>query len=244
MTGSHIGLAPLILALCACSTPFGYSLEQRGGSDRPDDDDQIFMDAERVEGLASDLNALVIPGDWRSRPSRPVAPGVRELDPPIDFEWIAGLENLEGARRVPAQGTMNPDRWEGDSKLLVLLQNEDVAGPVPDLEPLNYDAIHERLLEGQDSYVLVVDGRYLKRGFDVYGATGPPISWVRLGRVTVESGESSSHFVLARTVGGLAYGLDACGVLVGYAAAIVTAPIGGFLYFQDSFMDKMPESPW
>ena len=248
----------MALFVAGCSTPFGYSLKLRSGWDPPRADsssladnpgDRIYMVAERIEGVGSGLCALEIPADWKGRATHPVQPGFAALDRPIEARWIYRKEEMPEALPGPFNGWANSPGWHGEPELVVLQQapSSQQGRVFESPSVFAYDDIRIRLESGGDAYVVVPRDRFLKYGFDgfdVYGATGPPIVWVHLGTVNVRSGESSFAFGLARSVGALAYGLDVItAVAGGVVIGIVTLPVGGAAVFF-TLLNEPFEAPW
>ncbi len=242
--------------LSSCSTPFGFDLKVAGGWDLPQPaqsggevalGDRIYMTAQRIEGIGSGLCALELPPDWKEHAMHPVQPGFVALNTPIEARWITRKEDLTEANRGRSAGWALPPQWDGDPALLVIEQPRSPLATriFSSPTPFVYDVINERLDGGGDVYVLVPLDGFLKHGFSVYGALGPPVIWAHLGDIEVESGEGPLAFGLARTVGAAAYGLDVLAVGGSYLlGGVVLGPFGGFIIFRTPFMESLGSPPW
>ena len=235
-----------LLALPACATPFGFSISAAGGADRVADGDQIYFETKRVKGLGTGTFALTLPADWKERPTHPVSPGFAALDEPVVVRWEAGMRD---AAELDEGTTVFPHSrgWFDGGQLAVYESRPlDRAGRVfesPDA--FRYQRIHGRLLKGRDAYVVVPSGGHLKRGFDVYGATGPPIVWVHLAHVDIESGESVPQYWAARSIGAVAWGLDQTMACVAFLVAVgPVGPFGGLMVLTEPLSEYAVETPW
>lgn len=235
-----------LLLASSCSNLFGHRLHLRGGFDSPGDVDEIYFLARRVEGLEDGVNALLIPANWKAQETRPLAPGIRVLADPPGWTWRGEAQGLPHAKRTVSRPLTALDGVEGDPKLLVF-RAEPLAdqGSWPEVENWFYDEAFDALRAGGDAYVVVPIGREVRRGFEVWGLSGPPLSLVRLGSVGVSTGEGPLAKSLTYTVGALAYGLDMIPLAIAFCASPALMCIGAALPPWDPwYRENLPKTPW
>ncbi len=236
----------VLLLLPACATPFGFSIETAGGADGVADGDQIYFETKRIKGLGTGTFALALPPDWKDQSMHAVAPGFAALDEPIEAKWEVGQRNDADVEEGTSVFPFTKGWFDGGKLAVFEAKPLDRDGRVfesPDA--FHYRQVYGRLQKGRDAYVVVPSNGHLKRGFDVYGATGPPIVWVHLGHVDIESGESEPQYWAARTVGAVAWGLDQTMACVGFLMAVgPVGPFGGLMVLTEPLSEFAVETPW
>ena len=240
-------VATLVLLLASsCSNLFGHRLHLRSGFDSAGGVDEIYFLSRRVEGLENGINALLIPADWKKRETLALGPGVRQVAEPLEWVWRGEAEGLPHANRTKGRALTALDRVEGDPKLLVYLSRAaSEEAPWPQVANWFYDEAHTALKGGGDAYVVVPRGREVRRGFEVWGLSGPPLSLVRLGSVEVSTGEGRLAKSMTYTIGGLAYGLDMIPVVLAIGTSPALMWIGGALPPWDPwYRENLPKTPW
>ncbi len=171
----------LMTASCIGIRTFESTAAVHGGYDGPGDADQIYLELRNREGQASGGYAVQLAEDWSTRKRIRVENQDKSdafaLEAPLELGLLPVEETSPPTRFISHAGEGTGTSIPSNVPLLVSVQ------PLPSREDPLVETVATRLGVGASAYILVDNSDGGDFSYDLYGAIGPPVQWVRLGRL-------------------------------------------------------------